>query len=142
MNFYRDAYIFTDETSSKLIDLCLANEIIYLQLFGSYTKEKATGNFRDIDLLIMFKDNSNLKDIEKLTLEFSNILNYKSDISPMDYLSSLFKSSILDSKYVIYKNELFDELICNSIERVLHWYEIEGRRELRLLDESLEGFEI
>lgn len=142
MKLYRDEYIFTDDTVSKLINLCLINEIIYLQLFGSYTKEKATGNFRDIDLLIMFKDTSELKDIEKLTAEFSKLLKHKADISPMDYLSNQFKSSILNSKYVIYRNELFDDLICGSIEKVLHWYEVEGRRNLILIDESLEAFEI
>lgn len=142
MILYSDEYLFTDNIIAKLIELCSLHEIIYLQLFGSYTKEKSTGNFRDVDFLIMFKDNSNFKDIEKLNNEFSSILNHKADISPMDYLSNQFKSSILSSKYVIYRNELFDDVICNSIESVLHWYETEGRRELLLLEESLEEFEL
>lgn len=142
MKLYKDEYLFTDNVISKLVALCSLHEIIYLQLFGSYIKEKSSGNFRDVDLLIMFKDSSDLKDIEKLNIEFSNILNRKADISPMDYLSNQFKSSILSSKYVIYRNELFDDVICNSIEGILHWYEIQGRRELLLLDESLEEFEL
>jgi predicted nucleotidyltransferase len=142
MKLYKDTYYLTDEIVSQLIDLCSLHDIIYLQLFGSYTKEKASGKFRDIDLLIMFKDNSNLKDIEKLNIEFSTILKYQADISPIDFLSNSFKSSILSSKYVIYKDENFDHIICSSIETILHWYETEGRRELLLLDESLEAFEI
>lgn len=142
MELYKDEYVFTDNFISKLIDLCLKHEIIYLQLFGSYTKEKASGNFRDIDFLIMFKTNSDLKDIEKLNIEFSNVLNHKADTSPIDYLSNYFKSSVLNSKYIIYKDELFDDVICSSIEKVLRWYETEGRREILLLDESLEEFKI
>lgn len=142
MNFYRDKYVFTEVICSKLIDLCLANEIIYLQLFGSYTREKNTGNYRDIDMLIMFNSCTEIKDIEAITFELSNILGHKADVSPMDYLSNGFKSSVINAKYVIYKNELFDNLICSEIEKILHWYEIEGRREQLLLDESLEEFEL
>jgi predicted nucleotidyltransferase len=142
MEFYKDQYVFTADTISKLIDFCLLNDIIYLQLFGSYTKEKATGRFRDIDLLIMFNTDSKSKDMEKINLELSNLLKYKADVSPMDYLSMQFKSSILDSKCVIYKNELYDNTLCENIEKVLRWYEPEGRRELKFLDESLEAFEL
>lgn len=48
MNLYKDTYVFNDNVVSELISLCNEADIVYLQVFGSYTKEKSTGLFRDI----------------------------------------------------------------------------------------------
>jgi len=63
----------------KLQDICEANDISYLGLFGSF----ATGQERedsDVDLLIDFKNTKSLLEKGKVIVEMQNLFNKEIDL--------------------------------------------------------------
>jgi len=63
----------------KLQDICEANDIAYLGLFGSFAAGKQRED-SDVDLLVDFKNTKSLLEKGKVLIELQNLFNREVDL--------------------------------------------------------------
>lgn len=85
----------------KLQDICKANDVAYLGLFGSC----ATGNQRkdsDVDLLIDFKSTKSLLEEGRVIVEFENLFNREVDLVSRNNIKPSLKPFIVKQLVTLY----------------------------------------
>ncbi len=88
----------------KLVKICEKNDIISIGIFGSFIRGKQRKK-SDIDMLIKFKDGSEmtLLDVIRIEREFKKIFKKKVDLVTDGALSKYIKDEVLNSVKVIYE---------------------------------------
>jgi predicted nucleotidyltransferase len=79
--------------TQKLKDLCEANDILYLALFGSFAvgQEKKDS---DVDLLVDFKNTKSLLEKGRVIVELQNLFNREVDLVSRKNIKSSYKPFI------------------------------------------------
>ncbi len=88
----------------KIQNLCEANGITFMALFGSFVRKQQKGR-SDLDVLIKFDANQtkSLIDLIHAESEMQKIFHRKVDLLTMDSLSPYLKNDILHSMKVVYE---------------------------------------
>uniref|UniRef100_A9A7V8 protein adenylyltransferase n=1 Tax=Methanococcus maripaludis (strain C6 / ATCC BAA-1332) TaxID=444158 RepID=A9A7V8_METM6 len=88
----------------RIQELCERENIVYLGLFGSYSRGEETKD-SDIDFLVKFSGNKSLFKIIKISQELSKIFGKKVDLVTENSLSKYIKKDVLKDIEVIYNVE-------------------------------------
>jgi predicted nucleotidyltransferase len=80
--------------TDKLMDICRANAVTSVGVFGSMARGEATRQ-SDIDLLVEFGDRKSLLDLVRLERELSAALGRKVDLLTKDAISPYLRDRIL-----------------------------------------------
>ncbi|WP_231288463.1 type VII toxin-antitoxin system MntA family adenylyltransferase antitoxin [Methanococcus maripaludis] len=88
----------------RIQELCERENIVYLGLFGSYSRGEETKD-SDIDFLVKFSGNKSLFKIIKISKELSKIFGKKVDLVTENSLSKYIKKDVLKDIEVIYNVE-------------------------------------
>ncbi|WP_231856917.1 type VII toxin-antitoxin system MntA family adenylyltransferase antitoxin [Methanococcus maripaludis] len=91
-------------TDKRIHELCERENIVYLGLFGSYSRGEETKD-SDIDFLVKFSGNKSLFKIIKISKELSKIFGKKVDLVTENSLSKYIKKDVLKDIEVIYNVE-------------------------------------
>jgi len=95
------ARVFGVRNEDRLIALCKKNDIVFLGVFGSYSrgeqKEKS-----DIDILVRFSKRKSLLDFVRIERELSEVLDRKVDLVTEGSVSPYMIDSIRKELKVIY----------------------------------------
>ena len=88
----------------KLFKTCEENDIIFMGIFGSFVRGEQRKK-SDIDMLIKFKEGSNmtLLDVIRIEREFGKIFKRKVDLVTDGALSKYIKDEVMNSVKVIYE---------------------------------------
>jgi predicted nucleotidyltransferase len=86
----------------KLVQLCKANGISRLVLFGSAARGEATST-SDIDLIADLPDNATLLDMIRLEREVANALGRDVDLLTESSISPYIREHITDDMVVLYE---------------------------------------
>jgi uncharacterized protein len=92
-------YAFDTE---KLIDVCRANAVVSVGVFGSTARGQSTPQ-SDIDLLVEFGERKSLLDSVRLERELSTTLGRKVDLLTRDAISPYLRERILGEVQTIYE---------------------------------------
>jgi len=92
-------YAFDTE---KLIDVCRANSVASVGVFGSMARGQSTPQ-SDIDLLVEFGDRKSLLDLVRLKRELSATLGRNVDLLTKDAISPYLRERILGEVRTIYE---------------------------------------
>jgi uncharacterized protein len=88
--------------TSRLIDLCRANAVTSVGVFGSMARGQSTPQ-SDIDLLVEFDGRKSLLDLIRLERELSSALGRKVDLLTKDAISPYLRERILGEVQTIYE---------------------------------------
>jgi uncharacterized protein len=87
--------------SALLADLCTRNDIVRLQVFGSFARgDEGAGS--DLDLIAEFSQRKSLLDLVRIEREFSEQLGLPVDLLTEAALSPYLRERILSEARVIY----------------------------------------
>ena len=88
----------------ELVKICEKNDIIFMGIFGSFVRGEQRKK-SDIDMLIKFKEGSNmtLLDVIRIEREFRKIFKRKVDLVTDGALSKYIKDEVINSVKVIYE---------------------------------------
>lgn len=86
----------------KLIDICRANEVRKVSLFGSFVRGEA-GPESDIDLIVAFLHPKGLLAFVKLERELSEAMGRKVDLLTEQAISPYLRKQILGEQQVLYE---------------------------------------
>ncbi len=90
--------------TNKLIDICRANDVKMIGVFGSVARGEATPN-SDIDLLVQFSKRKSLLKMVKLERQLSDALSRKVDLLTEVSISPYSRDRIKHDLKVIYEAE-------------------------------------
>ena len=84
--------------------ICLANDVSFLALFGSFVNGNPTHK-SDVDLLVKFNrmQDRSLLDLIRTEREMGRVLKRKVDLVTADGISPYFKNDVVKTMRVIYK---------------------------------------
>jgi len=88
--------------SDKLLTICRKNDVIFLGLFGSYSRDEATDE-SDIDLLARFSKRKSLPDLVRIERELSELFEKKVDLLTEASISPYLKDRIKKEVKLIYE---------------------------------------
>jgi predicted nucleotidyltransferase len=88
--------------NDRLITVCRKNDVIFLGLFGSHSRNEATDE-SDIDLLAKFSKRKSLPDLVRIEREFSEILDRKVDLLTEGSISPYLTERVKKEVQVIYE---------------------------------------
>ncbi|MCP4105264.1 MAG: nucleotidyltransferase family protein [Desulfobacteraceae bacterium] len=88
--------------NNKLFTICRKNDVVFLGLFGSYSRDEATDE-SDIDLLARFSKRKSLPDLVRIERELSEILEKKVDLLTEASISPYLAERIKKEVKVIYE---------------------------------------
>lgn len=94
--------IVVDE--KKIASLCKKNEIISLNIFGSFARGKFTKD-SDIDLLVRFSKPKSLLELVRIERIFSELLRRKVDLLTEASISPYLKDRIKKEARVFYEKK-------------------------------------
>lgn len=86
----------------KIAEVCRANDIVFLAIFGSYISGEL-GNDSDIDLLVRFSKSKSLLELVKLEREFSELFGRKADLLTEASISPYLMGRISEKMEVFYE---------------------------------------
>ncbi len=87
--------------TSRVVDICRANAVTSLGVFGSMARGEATAE-SDIDLLVEFGERKSLLDVVRLQRELSATLGRKVDLLTRDAISPYLRERILSEVEMVY----------------------------------------
>ena len=87
---------------SEIEKICQQNDIGYLGVFGSITRNEATDN-SDVDLLVRFNQPKSLFDLMDIEDQFSKVLHKKIDLVTERALSKYIKPNIIKDLKTVYE---------------------------------------
>jgi predicted nucleotidyltransferase len=88
--------------TDKLIDICRANDVAMVGLFGSLSRGEGDDN-SDIDLMVRFSKRKSLLSLVKIEREISTALGRKVDLLTEAAISPYLKDRILKELMVLYE---------------------------------------
>ncbi len=88
--------------TAKLIDVCRANAVASIGVFGSMARGQSTPQ-SDIDLLVEFGERKSLLDLVRLERELSATLGRKVDLLTKNAISPYLREKILGEVRTIYE---------------------------------------
>ena len=88
--------------TDKLIDVCRANAVASVGVFGSMARGQSTPQ-SDVDLLVEFGERKSLLDLAKLERELSAAIGRKVDLLTKDAISPYLRERILGEVRTIYE---------------------------------------
>jgi hypothetical protein len=87
--------------TAKLIDVCRANAVASVGVFGSMARDESTPQ-SDVDLLVEFCERKSLLDLVRLERELSATLGRKVDLLTKNSISPYLREKILGEVQTIY----------------------------------------
>jgi predicted nucleotidyltransferase len=92
------------KVKEKLTEICQANDLVFLAIFGSFVKGKQTKN-SDIDIAIEFDKNKpkSLFDLVHLEYELKKIFKRKVDVGIFSSISPYIINEVKKEMKVIYE---------------------------------------
>ncbi len=87
--------------TSRLVEICRANAVTSLGVFGSMARGEATPQ-SDVDLLVEFGERKSLLDVVRLQRELSAAIGRKVDLLTGDAISPYLRERILSEVQVVY----------------------------------------
>jgi len=92
------------KVKEKLTEICQANDLVFLAIFGSFVKRKQTKN-SDIDIAIEFDKNKpkSLFDLVHLEYELEKIFKRKVDVGIFSSISPYIINEVKKEMKVIYE---------------------------------------
>jgi predicted nucleotidyltransferase len=92
------------KVKEKLTEICQANDLVFLAIFGSFVKGKQTKN-SDIDIAIEFDKNKpkSLFDLVHLEYELEKIFKRKVDVGIFSSISPYIINEVKKEMKVIYE---------------------------------------
>jgi predicted nucleotidyltransferase len=92
----------TLEDLSNLDDICLANDVESLGVFGSYSRGDFTPT-SDVDLLVRFSKTKSLLDLVRIEREFSERLSRPVDLVTEASVSPFLRDRIFNEEKKLYE---------------------------------------
>lgn len=95
---------FSEETKSKIFELCKKNKVRELSLFGSYARGEQNSE-SDIDILVDFLPNAGigLIDYSRLQIDLSELLQVRVDLVSKKGLRKHVRDNVLADAKPIYE---------------------------------------
>ncbi len=88
--------------TDKLIDICRANDVAMVGLFGSLSRGEGDDN-SDVDLMVRFSKRKSLLSLVKIEREISTALGRKVDLLTEAAISPYLKDRIMKELMVLYE---------------------------------------
>lgn len=94
---------FSEETKTKIAELCKRNNVRELSLFGSRARGDCTES-SDFDILVDFKPNSGMSlfEFSRMQIDLEGVLGKKVDLVPKSGLKALIRDRVLSEAEQIY----------------------------------------
>ncbi len=84
-----------------LAEICKANDIVFLGVFGSYARGEETPE-SDVDLLVRFAKGKSLLQLVRIERELSERIGRRVDLMTEPSLSTYLRKSILEEVQTLY----------------------------------------